>query len=161
MTIAPDPTHPAASAAPDAHGPVHPDLALASELRVTLGRTTRRLKGERGDAGLSDPQFNVLAILLREGPMTPGRLAEHERIAAPAMTRTVNCLVDRGLVRKDEHPTDGRQVVVSLTPQGEGEVTETRRRRDAWLSARLAGLTAAERATLVAASELLRRIAAS
>ncbi len=136
-------------------------LALATELRVTLGRAIRRLKAERGDAGLSDPQFNVLAILLREGPTTPGRLAEHERIAAPAMTRTVGCLAERGLVRKDEHPTDGRQVVVSLTPQGEAEVTETRRRRDAWLSAHLAGLDDDERATLVRASEILRRIAAS
>lgn len=137
------------------------DLALAADLRVTLGRTTRRLRAERGDAGLSDPQFNVLAILLREGPTTPGRLAELERIAAPAMTRTVGCLADRGLVRKDEHPTDGRQVVVSLTAEGEAEVQETRRRRDAWLSDRLASLDAEERAALVRAAEILRRIAAS
>ncbi|WP_309133861.1 MarR family transcriptional regulator [Cellulomonas sp.] len=137
------------------------DLALAAELRVSLGRATRRIKGERGDAGLSDPQFNVLAILLREGPMSPGALADLERIQPPSMTRTVNCLVERGLVRKDEHPTDGRQVVVTLTEAGEAEVAETRRRRDAWLSARLAGLTAAERTTLVQAAELLRRIAAS
>ena len=108
-----------------------------------------------------DPQFNVLAILLREGPTSPGRLAEHERIAAPAMTRTVGCLAERGLVSKQEHPTDGRQVVVSLTAEGEAEVQETRRRRDAWLSARLAGLTADERATLVDAAEILRRITTS
>lgn len=141
--------------------PAAADLALAAELRVSLGRATRRIKGERGDAGLSDPQFNVLAILLREGPMSPGALADLERIQPPSMTRTVNCLVERGLVRKDEHPTDGRQVVVTLTEAGEAEVAETRRRRDAWLSARLAGLTADERTTLVQAAELLRRIAAS
>ena len=157
MSVAPAPAAPVdVSAAGDAH-----DLALAAELRVTLGRAVRRLKSERGEAGLSDPQFNVLAILLREGPTSPGRLAEHERIAAPAMTRTVGCLADQGLVRKEEHPTDGRQVVVSLTPEGEAEVQETRRRRDAWLSARLAGLDTAERAVLVQAAEILRRIAAS
>ncbi|UZN05244.1 MarR family transcriptional regulator [Cellulomonas sp. S1-8] len=137
------------------------DLALAADVRVTLGRATRRLKAERGEAGLSDPQFNVLAILLREGPTSPGRLAEHERIAAPAMTRTVGCLADQGLVSKQEHPTDGRQVVVSLTPAGEAEVNETRRRRDAWLAARLARLTPEERATLVRSAEILRRITAS
>jgi len=141
--------------------PAGTDLTLAADLRVTLGRATRRIKAERGEAGLSDPQFNVLAILLREGPTSPGRLAEHERIAAPAMTRTVGCLADRGLVRKDEHPTDGRQVVVSLTPEGEAEVAETRRRRDAWLSARLAGLDTADRAVLAQAAEILRRITAS
>lgn len=152
---------PTASAATPPVTDLVADLALAADLRVTLARTSRRLKAERGDAGLSDPQFNVLAILLREGPTSPGRLAELERIAAPAMTRTVGCLADQGLVRKDEHPTDGRQVVVSLTPQGEAEVQETRRRRDAWLSARLADLDADERAALVRASEILRRIAAS
>jgi len=134
---------------------------LATELRVTLGRATRRIKAERGEAGLSDPQFNVLAILVREGPLSPGRLAEHERIAAPAMTRTVGCLADRGLVRKEEHPTDGRQVVVRLTAEGEAEVQETRRRRDAWLSSRLAGLDDDDRATLAHAAEVLRRITAS
>lgn len=137
------------------------DLTLAAELRVTLGRAVRRIKAERGEAGLSDPQFNVLAILLREGPTSPGRLAEHERIAAPAMTRTVGCLADAGLVRKQEHPTDGRQVVVSLTAQGEAEVAETRRRRDAWLAARLSGLGQDERATLTAAADILRRITTS
>ncbi|MBO3088814.1 MarR family winged helix-turn-helix transcriptional regulator [Cellulomonas dongxiuzhuiae] len=150
-----------AADAPVIGGPGSPDLTLAAELRVTLGRATRRIKAERGEAGLSDPQFNVLAILLREGPTSPGRLAEHERIAAPAMTRTVGCLADRGLVRKTEHPTDGRQVVVSLTEEGHAEVVETRRRRDAWLSARLAGLGAADRAVLVQAAEILRRITSS
>ncbi|WP_416220821.1 MarR family winged helix-turn-helix transcriptional regulator [Cellulomonas sp. S1-8] len=150
-TISPRDDGPAAAA----------DLALAADVRVTLGRATRRLKAERGEAGLSDPQFNVLAILLREGPTSPGRLAEHERIAAPAMTRTVGCLADQGLVSKQEHPTDGRQVVVSLTPAGEAEVNETRRRRDAWLAARLARLTPEERATLVRSAEILRRITAS
>lgn len=150
------------SLSPDATEQVAPaDLSFAAELRVTLGRAVRRIKAERGEAGLSDPQFNVLAILLREGPSSPGRLAEHERIAAPAMTRTVGCLADAGLVRKQEHPTDGRQVVVTLTEQGEAEVTETRRRRDAWLAARLAGLDADERATLSAAADILRRITAS
>ncbi|ADG73677.1 transcriptional regulator, MarR family [Cellulomonas flavigena DSM 20109] len=149
------------STPPTAAPPAAADLALATELRVTLGRAVRRIKAERGEAGLSDPQFNVLAILLREGPTSPGRLAEHERIAAPAMTRTVGCLADAGLVRKQEHPTDGRQVVVSLTEHGEAEVAETRRRRDAWLATRLAGLDDDERATLTAAADILRRITAS
>lgn len=134
-------------------------LTLAAELRVSLSRAARRLKAERGDAGLSDPQFNVLAILHRDGPMSPGQLADAERIQPPAMTRTVSCLADRGLVRKDEHPTDGRQVVVSLTAAGEAEVHETRRRRDAWLAARLDELDDDERRTLQDAAELLRRIA--
>lgn len=133
---------------------------LAGELRVALAKSTRRIRSRRGAADLPDPQFNVLAILLREGPLSPGALADAEHVQPPSMTRTVNALVELGFVRKSEHPTDGRQVVVSLTEQGEAEVRETRRRRDAWLADQLAVLTADERATLARAAELLRRIAA-
>lgn len=122
---------------------------------------SRRVKAERGDAGLPDPQFNVLAMLHAHGAMTPGQLAEAERIQPPSMTRTVNCLVELGLVAKTEHPTDGRQVLVDLTEAGRAEVHETRRRRDAWLTGRLSQLTADERHRLGEAVELLRRIAAS
>ncbi|KQY23228.1 MarR family transcriptional regulator [Cellulomonas sp. Root485] len=134
---------------------------LAGELRIAIGRASRRIRAERGEAGLTDPQFTVLAWLTKEGPLTPGQLAERERIQPPSMTRTVNSLVDLGLVAKAEHPTDGRQVVVSLTDAGVAEVDETRRRRDTWLADRLRQMTKDERALLVDAAELLRRIAAS
>ena len=134
---------------------------LAGELRIAIGRASRRIRAERGEAGLTDPQFTVLAWLTKEGPLTPGQLAERERIQPPSMTRTVNSLVELDLVAKAEHPTDRRQVVVSLTVAGVAEVDETRRRRDAWLADRLRQMTPDERALLVDAAELLRRIAAS
>ena len=134
---------------------------LAGELRIAIGRASRRIRAERGEAGLTDPQFTVLAWLTKEGPLTPGQLAERERIQPPSMTRTVNSLVELGLVAKAEHPTDGRQVVVSLTDAGVAEVDETRRRRDTWLADRLRQMTKDERTLLVDAAELLRRIAAS
>jgi DNA-binding MarR family transcriptional regulator len=133
---------------------------LAGELRVALAKSSRRIRSRRGAADLPDPQFNVLAILLREGPLTPGVLADTEHVQPPSMTRTVNALVELGFVRKSEHPTDGRQVVVSLTEPGEAEVRETRRRRDAWLADQLETLTPEERRTLAQAAVLLRRIAA-
>jgi DNA-binding MarR family transcriptional regulator len=134
---------------------------LAADLRRALGRTHRRLRLEVGDAELSYPQFSALTVLMREGPMTPGRLAEHERVQPPTMTRTVSCLAELGLVTKTPDPTDGRQVVVALTPAGVAEVTETRRRRDAWLNSRLARLTAEDRDVLSRAAELLREMADS
>jgi DNA-binding MarR family transcriptional regulator len=133
---------------------------LAGELRVALATSTRRIRSRRGAADLPDPQFNVLAILLREGPLSPGALADVEHVQPPTMTRTVNALVELGFVQKSEHPTDGRQVVVSLTAAGEAEVRETRRRRDAWLADQLEVLTDDDRRILAHAADLLRRIAA-
>lgn len=135
--------------------------ALAADLRQALGRAHRRVRAEVGDAKLSHPQFSVLALLSREGPMTPGRLAELELVQPPSMTRTVNCLAELGLVTKADDPADGRQVVVSLTEAGVAEVRETRRRRDAWLTARLSAMSADDRAVLERAARILKEMAAS
>jgi DNA-binding MarR family transcriptional regulator len=50
-------------------------------------------------------------------------------------------------------------VLVSTTEAGDTVVRETRRRRDAWLAKRLAALSAEDRATLAAASTILRGLA--
>jgi DNA-binding MarR family transcriptional regulator len=133
--------------------------ALAAELRIALMRSTRRLRAEKADADLSDAQYAVLAYLDRAGPSTPRALAEFERVKPPTMTRTLAGLADLGLVERQGHPEDGRQVLVRATPAGRRSVQETRRRRDAWLAQRLAELDEGERATLAAAAVLLRRIA--
>ncbi len=147
--------------------PVRPSSAqcrpgtLAGELRVALVRSVRRLRMERSSEEITDGQYSVLAALSKLGPLTPGDLAERDHVQPPSMTRTVARLVDMGLVARGDHPTDRRQVLVSITEAGEREVRETRRRRDAWLAQRLAALTPAERATLAEATEILRKIASS
>ncbi len=134
---------------------------LGGELRVALTRVARCLRKQRGAADLTEGRFGILTVLAKHGQMSPGALAEHERVRPPSMTRAVNALVDLGLVTKVQHATDGRQVVVRLTEAGAAEVAETRRRRDAWLTTQLRALTAEERATLAEACALLNRIAAA
>jgi DNA-binding MarR family transcriptional regulator len=133
--------------------------ALAADLRVSLMRTVRRVRAEKSDKELSDGQYAVLAYLDRAGPATPRSLAEYERVQPPSMTRTLASVVEAGLVAREGHPNDGRQVLVRLTPKGRATVRETRRRRDAWLARRLADLEPAERQVLADATHLLRRIA--
>jgi DNA-binding MarR family transcriptional regulator len=134
---------------------------LAAELRTAIMRTSRRLRQERSTDDVTPGQYSVLAVLDRHGPCTPRELAAHEKVQPPSMTRTVAALADLGLVGRTEHPTDGRQVLVSLSEQGRVVVGETRRRRDAWLALRLAELTPAERDTLADAAALLLRVAQS
>jgi DNA-binding MarR family transcriptional regulator len=124
-------------------------------------RVARRLRAEKSDQELTDGQFSVLAVLDRNGPLTPRALAEYERVQPPSMTRTLAGLLARGLVDRAGDPADRRQVIVRLTEPGVLAVRETRRRRDAWLARRLADLDPNERAVLAEASEILRRIADS
>jgi DNA-binding MarR family transcriptional regulator len=123
-------------------------------------RSVRRLRQEKSSDAITAGQYSVLAVLDHRGPMTPRELAEHEQVQPPSMTRTVNALVEAGLVTRADHPEDGRQVLVAVTEAGANEVRETRRRRDAWLAKRLADLPAEDRQTLARAAEILMQVVA-
>ena len=141
---------------------VRTDGGLASQLRLSVMRLRRRLASERHpDNELSLGAMAVLGSLHRHGELTVGELATLERVQPPSMTRTVNCLVDAGHAVRRRHETDGRQVVVELTDTGRDMVAADRRRRDAWLTRRLAELTPAERAVLREAVPILERLSAS
>jgi DNA-binding MarR family transcriptional regulator len=132
---------------------------LAGDLCVALTRAVRRIRQERSCEQITDGQYAALAALSGKGPMTPTALADDQHVQPPYMTRVVNGLVSAGLARRDEHPTDRRQVVVSITDTGTAELHETRRRRDAWLDGQLGRFDEAERELLARAVVLLRRFA--
>ena len=133
---------------------------LAGALAVSVTRLARRLRQERG-TDLTANQLSVLGTLRREGPLTPGVLAAAEGVQPPSMTRTVACLVDLGLVSREAHASDGRQVVVQLSEYGEKMLADERRRRDAWLSRRLRDLDPADREVLRRAAGVLDALARS
>jgi DNA-binding MarR family transcriptional regulator len=128
--------------------------SLAIELRGAVLQLARRIRQERSDDAITLSQFAVLGVLDHHGPMTPRKLADHEQIQPPSMTRTLTALADKGYVAKTQHPTDRRQVLIELTEAGLEIVKETRHRRSAWLSRRLAKLEPEQRATLAEAARI-------
>lgn len=139
--------------------PVAARTSLATDLRIAVNRLSRTLRNQKADSSVSDAQFSALARLHRDGAMTLADLSRQDGVTPPSMTKTVNVLVERGLVSKDLHGDDRRKVLIGTTEAGAALVEETRRRRDAWLSPRLADLTPAERTTLADATEIMRRLA--
>ena len=139
------------------------DTGLASSLRISVARLSRRLRSERDPENELLPvgQLSVLGTLFRDGPRTVGQLAAVERVQPPSMTRTVNCLEEGGYVVRRPHESDGRQVVVALSARGEETLAADRKRRDAWLAQRLRELTPDERRLLRAAAPILERLAHS
>jgi DNA-binding MarR family transcriptional regulator len=141
------------------------DAGLATALRITVSRLARRLRAERYtkglEPGLSDTQLAALAALERHGQMTPGELADHEKVQPPSMTRVIAVLEERGLVMRAPHATDRRQVELTVTEGGRSVVHQARRLREAWLARRLHELTPEERATLRAAAPILEKLSQS
>ncbi len=137
------------------------DTALASALRLSVMRLARRLRAERADTSLTLSQLAALSTLDLHGPLTPGELAAHERVQPPSTTRLVASLLAGGLLTRTAHPTDGRQVLLSVSPGGRALLREDRRRRDAWLAQRLRDLDAADVTVLRQAVAVLDRLAAA
>jgi DNA-binding MarR family transcriptional regulator len=141
------------------------DAGLASALRISVSRLARRLRAERLakglEPGLSDTQLAALAALERHAAMTPGELADHEKVQPPSMTRVITALEERGLVTRGPHATDRRQVVLTVTEPGRVVVQQSRQLREAWLAKRLRELTPQERATLRAAAPILEKLSQS
>jgi DNA-binding MarR family transcriptional regulator len=134
------------------------DAGLASALRVSLARLTRRLRRQAADHSLTPTQFATLAAVERHSAITPGELAELEKVQPPSMTRVIAALEERGLVTRTPHPTDRRQVTVTVTEAAQTLLKEERRRKEAWLSQKLKELTAEERSILRQAAPILEKL---
>jgi DNA-binding MarR family transcriptional regulator len=132
---------------------------LASLLRPSLLRLTRIVRNQRFDMSVTLTQLSAMGTLHKHGPMSAGELANCERVQPPSMTKVLANLEERGLVRRDVHPTDRRQAIIGITAAGVQLLDSERRSRDAWLSRRLATLTAEERAVLQQVVPILDKLA--
>lgn len=131
--------------------------SLASRLRLSIGRMSRRLRQE-GGGGLPSSQYSALVSIERFGPLTPSELADRERVQRPTATRVLARLEDDGLVGRTPDPKDGRSSLISVTPAGRALLGEVRRAKDVYLEQRLDTLSARELATLEEAATLLERM---
>ena len=141
--------------------PAIEETVLASTLRLAVMRLARRMRVERADTFLTLSQIAALATLERSGPLTPGELAALEKVQPPSMTRLVARVEELGLVERAAHPTDRRQVLLTVSERGLDLLAEERRRRDAWLAQRMAELEPAEVAILHEAAVVLDKLARS
>jgi DNA-binding MarR family transcriptional regulator len=132
---------------------------LTSRVRLAVVRLNRRLRAQRTTAGLSLTQLSALSMLSRCGEVTPGTLAARENVQPPTITRILAGLETVGYVRRQPHPTDGRQALVELTELCEHLLSQDIMAREAWLHLRLAELTADERDVLDRAADLIGRLA--
>lgn len=131
---------------------------LANDLRLACQRIARRVRFE-GTGPVAPHQFAVLAKTVREG-RTPTWLAEQERVSTPSMTRTLNGLVELGLVERRPHPSDGRQVLVHATDDGREVVARVMHDRDGWMARHLRGVPADDLEVLRRAADILLEVAA-
>jgi DNA-binding MarR family transcriptional regulator len=132
--------------------------ADAADLMQAVGVLLRRVRGEAGHEGLSWSQAAAMGRLDRSGAMTTADLARAEMVKPQSMGTLLAELEQEGLVKRQPHPSDGRQILFSLTDAGVRARRQRQAAKLAWLAAAIERLDAEERRTLVDAIALVRRL---
>ncbi len=84
---------------------------LVKQRELVLGKVLDSL-------GLTTPKWRILSILNRLGEASMGLVADFCAVDRTTLTRTMDQLVEAGLVVRTDDPRDRRQTLVTLTPAG-------------------------------------------
>jgi DNA-binding MarR family transcriptional regulator len=133
---------------------------LAAEIRPALMRLNRRIRMEHRIGPLTLTQISALSTVEVHGPLSAGDLAAYERVQPPSMTKVIALLEDAGFVRRDVHPSDKRQAIISVTPKGHDLLELSRRVSDEWLGGQLSRLSEHEREQLHTLRPILDKLVA-
>ncbi|MFG2860597.1 MarR family winged helix-turn-helix transcriptional regulator [Streptomyces sioyaensis] len=132
---------------------------LATELGAAVSLLMRQMRAASPHGELSPTQRAVIGRIDTDGEATIAALARAERVRPQSMRLTVGALEERGVLTRRPHPTDGRQVVFSLTEEGRRLLAVVRQAKHNWLAVAIADrLTPEEQRTLATATELMRRL---
>jgi len=132
-------------------------VVVANRLRPVLLQMTRELRREIHSLGVTGGQVSLLVQIQRLPGLGVRELAARERMSPAGMSKYVGRLEAAGLVERTAL-ADKRRVGLRLTEQAERVLRSVKKRRTAWLAARLRELDDDERAAIERAVEPLARL---
>jgi DNA-binding MarR family transcriptional regulator len=118
-------------------------------------RAIRQMFRSHGLAGLSVPQFRILALLNFSPAASLSLVAEYLGSSLPAASRMVNGLVAKKLVARCVCDRDRRQISLKMTNKGQAAYRNSRRGARGQLAQSVSGLSPAQRRRVCDAMELL------
>jgi DNA-binding MarR family transcriptional regulator len=131
---------------------------LAELLHSTAIRLLRTLRRVDESSGVTAPRLSALSVIVFNGPITLGKLAEAEQVRPPTMTRIVNALEEQELVVKAQDPGDGRLIRIAATTKGKRVLIRGRARRVQSLTEQIQHLEKVEQETLSAALVTIHKL---
>jgi DNA-binding MarR family transcriptional regulator len=136
---------------------VNDSTTLANRLRPVLLRLGRELRREIHSLGVTGGQVSLLIAIGHEPGITAAELAARERVSAPGMSGQLVRLEAAHLIER-VRASDRRRIGLYLTDEGDKVLRSVRKRRTAWLVARLERLEPDELVRIEAALEPLERL---
>ncbi|GAB4114482.1 MAG: hypothetical protein Fur005_42810 [Roseiflexaceae bacterium] len=139
-----------------------PDTATCADLLLSSIPPLMRMVGGAMRRSHHDPfTFSQMRTLemLRERPWALSDLAARHHVAASTMSRTVDSLVERGLIERQTAADDRRKIVLTLTDAGVAMLDSFAAQARVIVAELLADLSDTERVTLVDGLAVIRRVA--
>jgi DNA-binding MarR family transcriptional regulator len=131
---------------------------MAERLRLVFRAMKRQAASISGPDAPTHSETFVLALLDENGPMTPSALAAVQNVRPQTMGQALDALVVRNWIVRSPHPTDRRQILISLAPAGRRALARGRRLRQAWLVKELSRLKPADRRLLSSSITVFERL---
>jgi DNA-binding MarR family transcriptional regulator len=101
-------------------------------------------------------QFHILRRI-RHSADTVSKLADDKHTSRPAVSRVVDVLVNKGLVVRTQNPIDRRNVLLSLTEEGQSLMEALFSNTRQWMTDKLAILSEDELEAILVAGDALKR----
>jgi DNA-binding MarR family transcriptional regulator len=95
------------------------DDRLFLDVSVTDQYVVRILERQLEPAGIPPYQLALVTHIREQQPVTPTAVSRASGVPPTTLRDNIRRLVDRGLVRRLPHPTDGRSYLLELTSRGE------------------------------------------
>jgi DNA-binding MarR family transcriptional regulator len=131
----------------------------AVELRILSGKLRRRLRDQATPTDFTSSEVAVVSYIDRNGPTTVSEIAAAEGMRPQSMGATVAALEAHGVISRSPDPTDGRRVILSITPAARELVDSNRAAKEDWLFRTIStSFNATELKQLEVGIELLNRL---
>ena len=105
------------------------NISLLFDLFVLNQRVRRLLSLALADVALRADEYAVYSLLFDQGPITATEMARRMGMPLTTVLDYLRAMDDRGHLRRDPHPRDGRAQQLTLTMAG---TAEHRRTHAAW-----------------------------
>lgn len=121
-------------------------------LPIALLRARERVMGPvramLSDVDVTEQQWRVLRVLQESGPLDPTRIADRACLLLPSLTRILQKLEDKGMIRRQRDARDRRRQIVQITQAG-ADLIEANRETSRELAQRLRDRLGSERYDLL------------
>jgi DNA-binding MarR family transcriptional regulator len=109
--------------------------------------------------GLSMPQFSILMQLHHQGACGMSEISGRFDVTPAAASQLVDKLVQSGLIKREEDPSDRRAKVLDITDKGRTLIQQGIEERYRWMDELAGRLTVDERAQVSEALNIMTRAA--